>query len=128
MKMEFYHLKFLALCLVSTSLIVLGFYGIPIDFKVEPEYLVGILTASSILFGFWVLVVQIKPNEPKELTTAMRLGFFWSFGFLTVSVILTYCTALNRMPSVFTLYFCTLSFISNASSLANYLYILKFRA
>jgi len=126
--MDFYHRKFLAFCLVSISLIVFGLYGIPIDFKVEPEYLVGILTASGILFGFWVLVVQIKPNEPKELTTAMRLGFFWSFGILTVSVILTHFTALNRMPSVFTLWFCTMSFISNTSSLANYLYLLRFRA
>ena len=123
--MLFFDLKPFAFFLVLILVSVIGFYGIPIDFQVQPEYLTGILTASSILFGFWVVVMEIKP---KELTRVMRIGFFWSFGLFIVSVILTYSTALNRMPSVITLWFCTFSFISNASSLVNYLYFLKFRA
>jgi len=111
------------------AIIVIGIYGLPIGFEVNPEYINGILTASSILFGFWAVLIE---RQPKERTERFRYkilleNFFFSFTFLMLSVVMIYFAALNKLHSVFALSFCLVSFMSNAYFLAMTLYYYKFK-
>jgi hypothetical protein len=97
------------------------------NFQVDAAYIDGILTASSILFGFWTMMVQRKPKQEVEKYEATIATFFFSFGTLMLSVVLIFLTALNSCPSVVTLFFVTASFIVNATFLAFLLYELEFK-
>lgn len=100
-----------------------GIAGLPTDFEVEPEYLSGMLTASSILFGFWVAIIQRKPKKGEVILTY----FLLSFTLLCVSVVAIYLTALNKIPSHDALLICMASFLMNAVNLALILYVYKFK-
>ena len=64
-----------SLFIASLAIIILvfffiGLYDSPISiftrenaFEVEAEYLSGILSASSILFGIWAIVLEKKPEN-----------------------------------------------------------------
>ena len=62
-------LRNLIFLLMIFSIFAYGLYDSPFsaanadsDFKVDAEYLNGILTASGILFGIWVIVIERKPQ------------------------------------------------------------------
>ena len=40
-----------------------GLLGIFPNFEVNPEYINGMLTAHTILFGFWVILIATVPKE-----------------------------------------------------------------
>lgn len=116
-----------------------GLYDSPIsvvnkesDLKVDAEYINGILTASSILFGIWTIVMERKP-EGREIIKSehehliMSELFFIPFAFLVISVIFVSLTAVNLFSSQFTLLVCALGFATNAIFIAFALHFYKFK-
>lgn len=117
------NLFFIALLLI---IVVFGLYGLPSDFKVDPEYIVGILTASSILFGFWVFIIEtiteVRSTQRRvRYYKDMRPYFSTSFLLLLFSVFFTYFAALNKIPSAYALSICTVSFFVNVWFLVYFL-------
>lgn len=109
---------------------IFGITSVPPDFEVNAEYINGVLTASSILFGFWIVIIEKKPKEETKkfmYENAIYFAFFVSFVFLLISVTLLYFSALDKLSSVYTLLFSTLSFLLNAFSVAVTLYYYKFK-
>lgn len=102
----------------------------PPDFAVEAEYLTGMLTASAIVFGFWAVLIQRKPEERTAkwlYEEVLSTQFFLSLGVLVLSVILIYVAALNKLYSVVALFFAMFSFLMNVVNVSLALYSFKFR-
>jgi len=120
----------LAYFVLMMTVVILGFQGLPSDYEIQAEYVVGILTASSILFGFWAVLIEKKPGERVEkwlYETVLSKTFFFCFVFLVISVLLTFFTALGKLSSAVALMVCTLSFCENALFVAFHLYHTRFR-
>jgi hypothetical protein len=87
--------------------------------SVNPEYINGVLTASSILFGFWFIMLEImqgrKPKDEQFLSRPIKISFLSSMGFLICTVMLLYATALSNSAvlSEMTLGIATISFVVN---------------
>lgn len=99
-------------------------------FQVQPEYLTGILSASSILFGLWAIIIERKPEGIFQESTYYKSipDLFWvSLILLITSVMLVLFTAVELFSSSFTLVVCVLSFVLNAFflSLALHYYIFR---
>lgn len=110
---------------------LVGLYGVPSSFEVDVRYIIGILTTSGILFGFWAILIGRKPGKEEKTKRwqyehIISKVFFFSFGFLLMSVLMTYLTALNKVSSLFTFLFCICSFYLNAFLVALTLYYYKF--
>lgn len=119
---------FVAACFM---IMIISFHNLSPDFAVEPEYLTGMLTASSIVFGLWAILIQTKPKErvAKWLYEEVLIeSFFLSFGLLVISVVLIYFSALNKMSSVIALLFSLFSFLLNVLNITMALYHFKFRS
>lgn len=124
---KFLQIVFTILVIIIT---LLGFYGLPLDFKVNAEYIIGVLAASSIVFGFWTMLIERKPKEETKkflYEHAFRFSFFISLAVLVGSVVATYFTALDKLYSTFTLWICTTSFCFNLYVVAITLYYFKFK-
>ncbi|TET26014.1 MAG: hypothetical protein E3J73_05240 [Candidatus Bathyarchaeum sp.] len=128
MKLDFNVL--LAVYFVSCLVLgVVGLWGLPEDFEVEPEYISGMLTASAIVFGFWAILIQTKPKERIEkwrYEHVFSKVFFVSFGLLIFSLVAIYFAALNKLWSATALYVCLVSFLSNALFITMVLYYSRF--
>jgi hypothetical protein len=99
--------------------------------SVDASYIDGVLTASSILYAFWAILIERKPskNEIKKwslyrVTIAL---FFVALLFLTFSVCLLYFDALGEYSSVYTFMFVTMSFLFNAYMIALSIYFYKYK-
>lgn len=129
--------KYVLFIFMICLLFAYGLYDSPLsvvnrdsDFKVDAEYINGILTASGILFGIWAIIIERMPEEEVKKWQYKHIiskGFWFSFVLLIVSVLLVTLTAVNFYSSTFTLLFCTLSFLMNASILTLTLYFYKFK-
>jgi len=99
------------------------------DFKVDPEYINGILTASGILFGIWAIIIERIPKEEhkKRLYKISIKGFWLPFAFFVVFVLLLALTAVNFYSFHLTVIVGTISFLVNAFFLTLALYLYKFR-
>jgi len=101
------------------------------DMQIDPEYLNGVLAASSILFGFWAVVYQMR--APERNTDFFENGFhFKMFGYinsalllLVISVVFIVLTAFNMFSSAHTLIFEAFSFSVNVLLLASTLFQLE---
>jgi len=103
----------------------LGLMGLPTNFEVDIEYLNGILTASSILFGFWAVILGRSPGDIKEkylYKYGISKIFFFNIAFLAISVIAVFFSATNKLSSVIALFLVTLSYFSNLFFLVLHLY------
>ena len=119
-----------ALFFLFMAITTVGMIGLPSDFRVEPEYLSGMLTASVILFGFWAVLIQKEPKEDIEKWRFKHLigkSFFMSFVLLMLSVVVIYYAALDKLPSPVALFLCMLSFLMNALLITIQLYFQRFR-
>jgi len=93
------------------------YWGEPETIQIDPEYLNGILTASSILYGFLAVMLG---REPKEYLEKFRYKYFlrgdiyYSFEILAFSVIYLSLSAVKVIPSTLPLVFLTISFLFNA--------------
>jgi hypothetical protein len=100
-------------------------WGKPETFQIDPEYLNGILTASSILCGFLAVILQ---REPKEYFEKFRYKYFfrdsiyYTLMLLSFSVICLSLNAAKVIPSELPLIFLTFSFLFNASILLVFLH------
>jgi len=111
------------------AITTVGFWGLPPSFEVEPEYLTGMLTASAIIFGFWAILAQIKPEDIVEKSIYQHYlskPLFFSLLLLTLSVVTVYFSALNKLSSVAALYVCMWSFLSNTVFITLALYYQRF--
>jgi uncharacterized protein (DUF2062 family) len=100
---------------------------------VDASYIDGVLTASSILYAFWVILIERKPskNEKKKIEeqsekkkikdnrqSVIIALFFGAVLFLTSSVCILFLDALGEYPSVYAFMFITISFLYNAYMIA----------
>lgn len=103
------------LYLVSLMLIIsLGTYD-RVDFVIEPEYTAGILGASSILFGFWFVMLERKPEGiRREIIHKhyLRYVLLMCLVFLASSVVTVFLSALNKLPSIAALIICFINFFN----------------
>jgi len=119
-----------ALFLLFMAITTVGVINLPSDFEVEPEYLSGMLTASAILFGFWVVLIQKEPREDIEKWQLKHLigkSFFMSFILMMLSIVVIYYAALDKLPSPVALFSCMLFFLMNALLITIQLYFQRFR-
>jgi hypothetical protein len=100
------------------------------NFQVQPEYLTGILSASSILFGLWAIIIERKPKgvvQESAYYESIPTLFWFSLILLITSVVLVSCTAVEFLSSSFTLLVCVVSFVWNAAFLSLALHFYMFR-
>ena len=97
----------------------------PINIKIDPEYINGILTVSGILFVFWIYLLE-KPREKHwekwKLKHIISYIVFLLFSFLIFSVILRFASAIDFRYSLYALIFVSFSFFINAGFLSIALY------
>jgi len=111
--------KLLLIDFVTVLVMLIVNYMTPIDFAVDPEYLNGILTASSILFGFWIFFLGTmtqageRVGKNAEYKGYIKSYVFFSFALLVASIFAIYFGALNLIPSIHALLFCASSFMHN---------------
>jgi len=113
-----------------TAITTIGLVDLSPDFRVEPEYFSGILTASAILFGFYVVLIQKEPKEEQEKWRLKHLvgrSFILSFLLLMLSIVAIYYTALEKIPSPISLWICMFLFLMNAFITTMVLYFQRFR-
>lgn len=126
-KLRFQYLVLTAFLL--PLLLLYGLYDSPIihitresDIQINPEYVNGILTASSILFGIWAFVLGTKPVEGKIYDkrtkeflykTVVRESFFFGFLFLVVDVLFLTLVSINVFSQSLTLLFTAITFFYN---------------
>ena len=97
-------------------IITLGLVGTPQDFEVNPEYINGILTASSILFGFWAVIFR-RPSKDivkRHIYKAYGKLILINIAILVISTLCIFYSAMDKLSSIDALFAVTLSFCSNA--------------
>ena len=99
------------------SLLWVTFYIVPPEFEVDAEYINSILTASSILYGFWMVLMQMKST--KKISLIFSLGALF---LLALSVLMTYFNAIGFLPDIMALFSCMMSFFWNTAALSIVLY------
>lgn len=114
------------LLILFLGFLFLGLYDSPVsifhiakDVKVGAEYTNSLLTVSSILFGFWMIIISNKPkhenlSENFFFKTTTIETFYLCFGFLVLSVVFLTLTAIGLYSSAFALVFTSLSCILNS--------------
>ena len=94
--------------IVATSIVILGIAHAPEEVGVA--YINGILTASSILFGFWATILGIQLKDDVE-------GCSWvvliNIIALATSVIVVFFSAIEILSSKYALLAVTMSFLIN---------------
>jgi len=86
----------------------------------------SILTALSIVFGFWILIIGKEPKDFLERSVykiQMKFGIIPSFISLVISIILIYFSALKMIQPVWVLISVTIGFIFNVWLMGLYLYL-----
>lgn len=81
-KMNIKSVAIIIYSLAATAIVSSIYASISESFKVEAEYINGILATSGILFGFWILFLQRALESPaKEIKSKELLGtsLFLSF-------------------------------------------------
>jgi len=118
--MKFRHLSYLTV-IVYIVLIILMFWItlFVAPREVDVEYINGILTASSILYGFWIVLLQVK-SIPREVSSVFS---FIALFLLLISVLMIYLNAIGLVSSTPALFACMASFIANTFMLFLTLYL-----
>lgn len=114
-----------------------GFFVPEID--VDPEYINGFLAASSVLFGFWMIIffrqAEIFPKEPedyvgKRLYASYQVGLTYSTIFLLLvmmaEIIVIYLGAIGALPLRLTLSFSASVFMINLSFIFRYVLMVRY--
>ena len=104
-------------CIIIIFLFWTTFYFVPAKFEVDAEYINSILTASSILYGFWMVLMQMKST--KKISLIFSLGALF---LLALSVLMTYFNAIGFLPDIMALFSCMMSFLWNTAALSIVLY------
>ncbi len=115
--------------------ILIGLHASPLafkqDFQVQAEYLSGMLTANGILFAFWAIVIERKPQKKRERWIFEHIFaevFFIPFFLFALSTMFVFLTALDVFSSAIALGFCFFSFYINAIGITIILYYERFKA
>lgn len=113
----------------TVVLFVLVFMIIPFAFifafvdvflEVDPEYINGILTASSIAYGLWGFVISRTEKGMDEYLWIFRIGKVFTILLLLLvfSVFTVFFSGLGVIPSTAALYICMWSFLMNAIAMS----------
>jgi len=105
--------------ILVTLITILGFQGTPLDFVVDAEYITALLTAASILFGFWFALLGRKIEELGQLIifrVYLRRVVILCLIWLAASVIAVFLAALNKIPSVVALWMSFVAFFNILAS------------
>ena len=100
--------------------VIIYFNSIPLDLFIEPEYISAILTASSILFGLYVIVggtdeTKLKSSDGYTIQKRVmveRLFFLVNLMVFLIAVLFLFCSIVGIMPTLFTLCVLVSSFIT----------------
>jgi hypothetical protein len=82
------------------------------SFEVNPEYMDGILAANGVIFGFWAAIIGLNIYAIKQYKKTLETFFFTTLSLLVFCVFLLSGTALGFLPSVWTLYFSVLFYLT----------------
>jgi hypothetical protein len=109
-------IKRFAFCL---AVILVGFFLIISDrftVEIDPEYLNGLLSGASILFGFWAILLQRKEHSNWQVALRRYIiqWFLFSTFLLAIAVIGVFLCAIGALPSFVTLSLLLSSFTLNA--------------
>lgn len=128
--------------IVFLLLLIGGLYGTQFslvhrdaEINVDAQYTNGILTASSILFGIWAIVIERKPEGKTSEAERSRWqyeniipnSFFICLSFLVFSVLLMALTALGAYSPMWALVVNTIGFMLNVVFLSMTLHYYKFK-
>lgn len=105
-----------AYTILVIAIVLLGNFGVSIDYRVDPEYFSGILASSSILFGFWF--VAVERTTKGTYMRILRRNLIYCLVFLAVSVISVFFAALDMVRTAHALLLCMFGFFSILSNVA----------
>jgi Na+-transporting methylmalonyl-CoA/oxaloacetate decarboxylase gamma subunit len=109
--------------IIGAPFIIVFLYSIPLDLYIDPEYVSGILTASSIVFGIWALNVGLFKRETSSNRWLSRLPAFnlrlviWNLWFFGMGVVFLFLSILSIMPTLITVCWIVSGFILNCGLL-----------
>jgi hypothetical protein len=94
---------------------LLSIAQIPLDYQVNPEYLNGLLTVTSILFGFWAafLVLKTQRKEDAARKNMMRGIILVNLLWFAVTIDMFFFSAFNKIPSLILFWTMTMSLLLN---------------
>lgn len=111
-----------SLIFVILLAVISGFFLLSVDisYRVSPEYISGILTASSIFFGLWGFVISRTENEVAKRLWGLGMRKILSIllSLLAFTVFIVYLSGLGIMPSIIALYVCIWSLLINAIAMS----------
>lgn len=110
----------------SGIIVGIGIVFSPKDFVVEPEYVSSILASSSILFGFWSLLIGVDTRKKKNTQTFKRdagVVTLVNFVLLTLSVIVIYFAGVGIFAPKFALASLIWGFLFNVFFVARFVYV-----
>jgi len=111
--------------LTTFLIITIGIIGLPLNFEVDPEFINGVLTANSIVFGFWATLIGLFSEEKIggiRRKLIIRVGIIGNLIIFSTSVIAVFFSGLGKPISIFAFGAVTTSFLSNVWLLAIVLY------
>lgn len=109
----------------SFAVVVLGLALTPEQSEINVTYINGILTASSILFGFWATLFGIRPKGAIGKTLyrdVLRGSVFFSIFLLSLSVVSVFFSAMNGLSSKSACGIVTFSFLMNLGFLGMHMH------
>lgn len=123
------------LLIVGLPFFVVHLCSTPMDLSIEPEYISGILAASSILFGFWAVATggfeewHLR-GVPSTLLKRIYFGLIlltFNLGVLVLGVICIFLSIIGVLPALISLCMLVSSFNLNCLLLLSYLFRVEIR-
>lgn len=123
------YLPFLILSLPFLILVLAYAFGFKVPLQSDPTYMNGILTGSSILFGFWATILgnppQVEVDESivdkrqveKFLAKTDIKAVFYNLAFFFLAIFSMFFSSIGVLPSTFALCFVVDSFNINLYTL-----------
>jgi hypothetical protein len=92
------------------------------EIVIEPEYISALLTASSIVFGFWVSLLAMQlPKKEMTVHHGLLVNVTIALLFLlSVTVLCVFLSAVGWLDSCITLAMVTVNFLCNIQNLMYY--------
>jgi hypothetical protein len=113
--------------IISIGTFILGsilffFCAAHTDVVVDVEYISALLTASSIVFGFWVSIFTLRASREEDIKG--KIPFIKVSGlllsFLSISIVVVVLSAVGVLPSTVALGVVAFNFLYNITNLACY--------
>lgn len=116
--------KLAGVCFGIWGFVVGGVTWLNMGVVVEPDYIGGLLTASSILFGFFVSLFTIR-GKKKEEDAFLKLSSVLT-GSLTVAAFSMFLAGMRMIPSAFAFAMAFCNFALNCITLVVFFILRSF--